>query len=202
MKGQHEVLTIIITTGILFGVIGAVWLWSTPVIERNKETFVLRSTEDFTKALSDSIKFVAKNGGRAQMRITALDPRGSILLGNESVEIFTVTAETSYDKNIQVPLNEIDCATTEATWGLNSSDSICILSVRIGQEKVRTTYAIRFIQLNAEDGSGRAYRIVLQPLTASSGLDKNYVTVENKGVQETSINGRTLISTLVAISIV
>ena len=202
MKGQHEALTIIIITGILLGVMGAVWLWSAPIIEGNKETFLLSSTEDFLEKLAAKIRAVARNGGKEQVAMADLDRRGSLLMDNDSIEIFMITRETPYDKNVQIPLNEIGCATTRATWGLNSSNSACILSVRIDEGKVRTTFSIRFVELAAAGGPNNAYRIKLLPQSSASGLDKNYIVLENKGTEQSDAKDGTLISTLVAISVI
>src|SRR3990167_4891322 len=92
-KGQHDVLTLIVITGILFGVIASVWAWATPIMERNREIFILKSTEDFTKTLSGTIKFVAQNGGKAELKLGALDPQGTILIDSNGVEIFTTTKD-------------------------------------------------------------------------------------------------------------
>jgi len=200
MKGQNEVLVLIMITGILFAVIAAVWLWATPIIERNKEISALISTEDFVKDLANKIKIVAKNGGKAELRASGINTKTTILLNVSDIQIFTVTHDTIYEKNFEIPLKETPCGTTAAIWGLNDSDVICILSVPIGKDNVRTRFSINFIQLNA--GTTRAYKITLLPLTQISGLEKASVLLENKGVQETTVGGRTLISTLVAINIV
>ncbi len=204
-KGQHEVLELIVMTGILFGVIASVWLWATPIVERNKEAFQLSATEDFSRELATSISLVAKKGGKAQLEISGLDPNGMILISQEGVDIFTVTGETAYEKNVQIPLGELGCATTEARWGLNSSSAVCVKSEPIGKDKVRTTFSIKFIQLNYDNEQTqekRGYKIALLPLTSNTGLDKTFVRIENKGLQESAVNGRTLISTLVAITVV
>jgi len=209
MKGQHEVLTLIVMTGILFGVIASVWLWATPIVEKNKEIFKLNAAEDFTKDLAAAINHVAKNGGKAQLSMNGLggstSPNNSMLISQDEIDIFVVTQDTLYEKNAQVPLEELNCATTEATWGLNSSAAVCVQSDPIGKDKVRTKFSIRFVQLNYDDDQPlekKGYKIMLLPLTSSTGLDKSSVRIENKGLQESVVNGRTLISTLVAITIV
>ncbi|GEM_PF-4156947 len=207
MKGQHEVLTLIVMTGILFGVIASVWLWATPIVEKNKEIFSLSATEDFTKDLAASINHVAKNGGKVQLQMNRLDPKGSMLIGQDGIDIFVVTQDTIYEKSVQVPLEELNCATTEATWGLNSSAAVCVQSDPIGKEKVRTKFSIKFVQLNYDNAlvqppEKKGYKITILPLTSITGLDKSSVRIENKGLQESVVNGRTLISTLVAITIV
>ncbi len=200
MKGQNEVLVLIMITGILFAVIAAVWFWATPIIERNKEISALRSTEDFTKDLANKIKLVAKNGGKAELRANGLSTKTTILLNVSDIQVFTITHDTIYEKNFEIPLKEMACGTTAAIWGLNDSDVICILSVPIGENNVRTRFSINFIELDA--GTTKAYKIILLPLAQRSSLEKASVLLENKGVQETTIGGRTVISTLIAINIV
>lgn len=202
-KGQQEVLTIIIITGILFGVVASVWVWATPIVEGNKDLFLLRSTEDFSRKLSESIKFVARNGGRADLKVAGLDPRGSMLVRADGVDIFTTTRNSQYEKNVEVPLKDLGCAASEADWGINTTDSICVLSTPVGQEKVTTRFSVKFIQLNHElSGDKRGYKIVLVPLKASSGLDKDLVLLENLGTQQSTVDGRTVVSTLVAVDVV
>ena len=48
----------------------------------------------------------------------------------------------------------------------------------------------------------KAYRITVIPMTPASGLGRKSIILENKGVSESIVGGRTLISTLIAISII
>jgi hypothetical protein len=201
MKGQQEIMTLIIITGILFAVVASVWLWANPIIEKNKEIFTLQRTEDFTKILASTIKLVAKNGGKSEISLHGLNPKGTILITETEIEIFTLTKDSFYEKSIAIPINDVDCTATNGTWGLEKSDIICVTSVRLGGEKegTRTRYSIKFIEM---DSGNSAYKIVLLPTSERSGLDKNSVIIENKGIKEGTSNGRNLISTLIAISIV
>src|SRR3989338_6960866 len=69
MKGQQEALSAILISGILIGVVGSVYFWGVPLIQKNKDISILESSEAFVRGLDVKIKSVANNGGRDQMSI-------------------------------------------------------------------------------------------------------------------------------------
>jgi hypothetical protein len=206
-KGQHEILSLILLTLILMGVVGAVWSWVNPIVEKNKEILYLSKTEDFTKRLATAIQFIAKNGGKTRLDFVGTDPNSEIMITTDpvadTIEIFINSKGTIYSKNVQIPLNELECATDYATWGLNSSASICIKSAPIADLKMKTIYTVKFIELRyVKVPDTYAYKIKLQPLATIGSMGRNGITIENKGVEKSLQNGKTLISTLIAINII
>jgi hypothetical protein len=208
-KGQHEVLTLILMTVIMLGIMTAVWMWVIPIIESNKQDFSLSQTEDFTKKLASSIKIVAKNGGKMEISMRGMDPTGDMMINPDSIEIFATSLHTPYEKDVQIPLTELDCNAVVGQWGLDSPASICVTSTTLGKDKFRTKFSIKLINLFFDELDSKltntGYNITLIPLTRASGLGKKAIILEKKGVSQGIISdasgkGRTLISTLIEVS--
>ncbi|MFP4046056.1 MAG: hypothetical protein ACLFS3_03275 [Candidatus Aenigmatarchaeota archaeon] len=66
-KGQIEVVSAILLTGIMISLVSVAYFWGLPMIEKQKDRTKLRQTENFLKDLNDAVKEVARNGGRRQV---------------------------------------------------------------------------------------------------------------------------------------
>jgi len=200
MKGQMEVVSVILISGILIGVVGSVYFWGAPLIQKNKDIAELENTENFIKALNNKIRFTANNGGRDSLRIT---PSGIVRFDSASgtIEITVTTEGTRYATDADIPLGtNTACAATEGIFGVNDPETICVKSMKIGDRKFRTTYTLNYIKLvNTE--VLRDFQIMLTGSTKSGGQDSTIV-FENKGSRESIVSGRKLITTLIEINII
>jgi hypothetical protein len=201
MKGQQEVLSVVLISGILIGVVGSVYFWGVPLVQKNKDVAILEGAESFVKNLNDKIKFVANNGGRDQIVVTVpgivkFDPSKS------PAEIYVIvdTEGTIYSTGAPIPLgHNSDCTSTPGTFGLSDPEVICVTSTKVGENKYHTVYTLKYVKLE-NPSIVRDYAIQLEG-NPKSGGERNTIIFENLGnIQSTS--GRTLISTLMSINII
>ena len=64
MKGQQQVLTILLITLVLVAIVGSVYFWGLPLIQKNRDITVLKKAEDFMMNLNNKIKYVANTQSR------------------------------------------------------------------------------------------------------------------------------------------
>lgn len=201
MKGQQEVLSIVLISGILIGVVGSVYLWGVPLIQKNKDIATLESAEGFIRNLNNRIKFVANNGGRDQLLINVpgivrYDPV------SETIQLIVETEGTIYATGADIPIGKNPlCTATTGTFGLDDPETICVKSVSAGEKSYTTTYTLKYLQLsNAE--TLRDFKIQLSGIAKTGGEQKT-ITFENLGSNTpTNIGGRTLVSTIIDIGII
>ncbi|MCX6815510.1 MAG: hypothetical protein NT120_01490 [Candidatus Aenigmarchaeota archaeon] len=200
MKGQQEVISVVLISGILIGVVGSVYFWGVPLVQKNKDVALLENTESFIKSLDNKIKFVANNGGRDNIRIPAL---GIVRFDSTSstIEITVNTEGTIYATEAAIPLGRnTACAATEGTFGINDQDTICVRSNKISDKNFRTIYTLSYVKLNDQEVL-RSFNIKLTGPNRSGGQD-NTIVFENKGNSESlDDQGRRVITTLIDINI-
>ena len=90
MRGQQQVLTSILLVGVLVVVVGSVYLWGVPLIQKNRDVALLKGVESFIFRLDELIREVANTHGKEYIRIT---PPCSVRFYPERNEI-TATIKT------------------------------------------------------------------------------------------------------------
>lgn len=199
-KGQQEVLSIVLISGILIGVVGSVYFWGVPLIQKNKDVAVLENSEDFMNSLNTRIKFIANNGGRDQLVINVpgtlrFDPIAG------TIELTVLTEGTIYAKDAEIPLGRnSQCSASQGAFGIDEPETLCVKSAQIGEKNFRTTYTLKYVKL-VNNNILRDFQIELTG-NANSGGEQNFVAFENLGTTQSASNGRALIKTLVAINVV
>lgn len=192
MKGQQEALTAILISGILISVVGSVYFWGLPMIQKNMDVSTLENSESFVKTVNDKIKYIANNGGRDQVRITV---PGTVTFDGGKIELSVETKGTIYATSALIPFGKNDCTAQEGSWGINDPETLCVTSVKLSDQKYLTKYDVNYIELKT---SGiKSYQIELTGPTSSGGTD-HVINIENKGTEE-DIN---LIKTKIAINII
>jgi len=188
MKAQQEILTPVLMMGILIAVIGSIYLWGIPLIQKNKDITTLEKTEDFMKNLNNKIKNVANTGGRDQIMI---DVSGTLTFDPtaNSISVETKTKGTIYSVGGRVPF--VRNMSETGIWGKDEPEVLYAESRKIG-ENYLTVYNLTYRQLNA---LGASYKIILDGVTQSSGQNHNII-IENRG---SSVDGLT--KTMVGIRI-
>lgn len=69
MKGQQEIITPLLITAILIAVVGSVYMWGVPLIQKNQDMAKLQKAENFMRNLNEKIKNVANTGGRDKITV-------------------------------------------------------------------------------------------------------------------------------------
>jgi hypothetical protein len=196
-KGQQEILTSILLTGILITVVGSVYLWGIPLIQKNRSAATLESAELFSKNLAEKIKFIANTGGKDQMTINI---PGVVFFNNESgtIEIALQTEGTIYSTEGEIPIIGNYCVLTTGTWGVDKPEVLCATTKSLGENKYTTDYVLGFRPLQSEN---KIYKISLVGDISSGGIDHKII-IENAGSKSTTESGKVLIETFIKISII
>lgn len=192
-KGQHELLTLVLITGILIGVVGVVWMWAVPMIEKNQDVSVQRNAEEFMKDLNQKIRSVSA-GGEDSLDIGNLGDHGIILVREKEIELIIEVDESLYESNREISLSRNDCSDSVVKWGLEETYVICVRSSPVGEE-YRVSYTLKYLEAKNGDFS---MHIQLVPRTIQAGVSRQFVSLEGLGFQES----RGSLTRLVAVQIV
>jgi len=206
MKGQQEALSAVLISGILIGVVGSVYFWGIPLIQKNKDVSLLENSEAFMQTLDSKIKAVANNGGRDQIVISV---PGLVRFDGEIVEFSIETEGTIYATDAEILLGRSSVLESEiingetvyhGTWGVDDPVLFKVKSSKLSQNKYKTDYTLDYVELrNAKTMSD--FKITPTGQGTSGGLDKTIV-IESQGDSATQSDGRTLINSNVKISII
>jgi len=202
MKGQQQVLTTVLLTGVLITIVGSIYLWGLPLIRKNQAAATLEHAELFMKNLNEKIKFIANNGGRDQITISV---PGVLGFYNSSdiippMLMLTVRSEgTIYELGGNIPLIGRNCdANINGTWGVDKPEILCVQSSQVGKGDYTTIYFIQYRNLTSGD---KIYQINLIGDSSHAGTDHK-VVIENVGTNTISSGGNILIQTQVKITII
>ena len=182
MKGQ-EVISVILITSILLGLVGSVYLWGVPLIEKNRDVALLESAEDFMHNLNEKIKNVATHGGREQIEI----PSGRVYFKSDT-DLIVETKNTIYSSEALIPLGKNECTKEEGIWGVDDQDVLCVRSEEIG-DGYETDYNLKYINLTL---GIKTYKIEL--VGRDSGKEDNVIIIERVGTERDEDYVKTLVS--------
>lgn len=92
MKGQSQLVTAVLLTGIMIVLVSGAYLWGIPLIEKQQDTVALNNMERLMNDMKDKIERVAVSGGRE--RIENVDVPGELRLvdaGNNDEVVVTLS---------------------------------------------------------------------------------------------------------------
>ena len=93
VKGQSQLVTAVLLTGIMIVLVSGAYFWGIPLIEKQKDTVALNNMERFMDDLDDKIQRVAASGGRE--RIDGVNIPGDLKLADNGLnDEVTVTFST------------------------------------------------------------------------------------------------------------
>lgn len=104
MKGIQEIVSAVLISGILIGIVGSVYLWGLPLIQKNRDIATMKGAEEFMKNLDEKIKFVANNGGKNQMNVNV---PGIVQFNGSSIKLKIDTDGVIYATEVEALLEEI-----------------------------------------------------------------------------------------------
>ena len=185
MKGQQEVITPLLMTGILVAVVLSVYLWGVPLIEKNQDITKLQKAENFMRSLNEKIKTVARTEGRevltSEIGKIRFDPSPSET-GTGSVILEMNTKGTIYAVGYRIPF----VRNHTCHW---ADPSLCIISEHEPElfyaesDEIDgayfTTYTLTYRELFSTDFA-KSYRINLMGTAKEAGSGHDIV-IEHKG---------------------
>lgn len=208
MRGQTEALSAVLLSGILIGVVGSVYFWGIPLIQKNKDNSLLETSETFMNTLDQKIKFVANNGGRDRVVISV---PGIVRFDGQALELSIDTQGTIYAVDAPIQLGRTAAVNLRTdtsvnppilygTWGQDDPVLFTVKSTELASNRYTTYYTLDYLELR-NDKTLKTYKIDLTGSGTSGGYQKTIV-IESQGDSTAIVNGRTLISSVVKISIV
>ncbi|MBI2579481.1 MAG: hypothetical protein HYW27_01105 [Candidatus Aenigmarchaeota archaeon] len=196
MKGQTQAISLVLISGILIGVVSSVYFWGLPLIQKNRDISLLENSEQLIRSINEKAKSVANNGGRDKITVTG---PGILRFDPADGGLFTYTIETDgtvYATNAEIPLGRNACSSQSGEWGKKDSEVLCVKST--GESRYTTTYSLRYIRL---DAGTRSFLLELQGERAVSG-ESHDIILENTGTEGTVSGGRSVVSTVVQVTII
>jgi len=162
MKGQANIISIIIIILIATAAIATVLPWTYSMVQKKKDLKSLDDVYNFFQTLDATIRNIAQNGGEESLR---LNVPGKLEVYPDSVSsefnnsvIFTMESKVSLIAvGDWIPLNTPNMNKT-ATLGTDPPSVIFGKAERIG-DKINIQYRLWYRTLN--DTSGHLYKIVL-----------------------------------------
>lgn len=194
MKGVAEALSAVIMTGVLIGVVGSIYFWGLPLIQKNKDISTLYSAERFMNELSAKITDVANSPGRQKLTINV---PGILNFDGTQFQLTVRTDGTIYSTEGVIPLGRNECSPDKGVWGIQDYATVCSSSKK-ADDKFDTVYTLKFIQLDTNPGID-SFKIAFSG-RPNIGGEKRVVTLENTGTTE-SAGARRIITANVAIDI-
>lgn len=171
MKGQTEVMSTMLLTMITISVVGTVYLYGVPLIEKNKDVSTMQNTEEFMFLLNEKVKQVANGGGTeltfntpGVLRFNSTDSSLSVMIRTQGT-IYATGGEIELTKQSDLENDDM------GSWGETTSGRITVNSQEQNGEYI-TTYKLDYrtlvgnecykIDLNGDDfaiGQGTRIRL-------------------------------------------
>ncbi|MBI4896502.1 MAG: hypothetical protein HY832_03045 [Candidatus Aenigmarchaeota archaeon] len=196
MRGQEQALSAVLITAVLISVVGSVFLWGIPLIQKNRDAATLGTAESFAVTLDQKIKRVANTGGQETLDFTL---PGTIGFVDGQIVMTFETKGTIYATEAAVPLGLNDCSRESGNLSIDTSDVLCVTSSRKG-DTIETVYRLRYIPLQADTTT--SYLIILTGTPAARGPGHKLIMEHHGTRDQTGQNGKKTIITDVEISIV
>jgi hypothetical protein len=194
MKGQQEVLTPLLFTGILIAVVGSVYFWGVPLIQKNQDITTLHKAEDFMKNLNEKIISVANTQGSDKIAIEAgtlhffnvEGPDAMLRTGTGYITLDLNTKGTIYSVGMPIPFVRNQTCHTEPTYSCimgRHEPQIMYASSQDLEGAYATTYYLSYRKLKENENQyAKTFQINLTGSNSTAG-ENHYVILEFKGIK-------------------
>ena len=183
MKGQSQVISIVLIVALGIGSISFILPWTYSMIQKKKDMKSLNDVYNFFKVLDETIRNIAKNGGEESL---SLEVPGDLSiypkLENDPLNNSIVFSFYGKVSNIAegdwIPLNTPNMNET-ANLGLDTPSVIFGKATRTGDE-IQIQYRLWYRKL--VDPSGRGYEIVLNTTNnEKKSTDYGFLRIQRLG---------------------
>ncbi len=183
MKGQTQLVSVIMVILIALAILALVLPWAMNMIQKKKDMKSLDDVYNFFQTLDKTIRDIAKNGGEETLNLKTTgiievysDSYSSPL--NNSI-MFTFYSKVS---NIatgvgEIPLNTPNTNET-ATLGIDSP-SVIFGNATMMDDRIRISYRLWYRTLN--DSLGHAYKIVLNTTNDYQNTTTGFLRIQRLG---------------------
>lgn len=194
-KGQQAVSAVLIS-GILIGMVGSVYFWGVPLVQKSRDSSVLEGVESLMLLIDQKIRVIASAGGRETIR---LYDTGLLSFSNGRLTYDVSTDGTVYASGGAVTLGTTkNCDNSKpGAFGKDDATVLCVTSEQLADLKYSNRYVLSY--RNLAEGL-KTYRIRLTGADATGGSGSSLV-IQNSGVSETTEGGRQITTINIAIRI-
>lgn len=192
MKGQQQVVSVVIIIGLILGATVTVLPWASKMIEKRKDLKTLDDVYNFFINLDETIREIAKNGGEESL---SLDVPGILTVSpDENAIVFRFTNKVSnIAEGDYIPLNTPNMNET-GTLGVDTPSVIFGKAEKKGSE-IEISYKLWYREL--EDPLTNNVYII--SLTTTDGTEKSsntgFMRIQRIGTFKTTENSKTLTTT-------
>jgi len=210
MKGQSEIISVVLIILISIALISAAYTWGLPLIQKRQDTAKIERissyfSQSFSSSLPSLIEFVARNGGEATFSLEAdglwqLYPDGSSTPYNNSVSFtfFSKVSNVAANKGWISLTPGASCPPAPGVLGEESASVVCERADSLFNG-FNITYLVFFRSLS-QAGSNNVYRISLdRPATGSLTSTGKALRIINAGTDERTEGDKKLIITKINI---
>lgn len=196
MKGQTQIISIILILGISVGLMATAYTWGLPLIQKRQDTAKFEAVFNFfdpsnPNSLERKIVSVANRRGEETL---SLDFKGvwSINENENSISFSFLSRISGFAEDKGIPLVPGGSCPSSGTGklGIDEPFDVCGYS-KPYEDRYNITFKVWFRELVDEDGN--VYRIKISPLGSSSLLSKSLLIKfggirEEESLIETKIN--------------
>jgi hypothetical protein len=208
-KAQTEVITIVLISGIVIGLVGVAYMWGIPLISKRTAVTDFLSAEDFVVKLNDKIVDIANSGsGEATLAI----PKGRINVSDyDSSDLHNpqknnIILETVVNQPLVLG-NSVVIKTNvlgeNATYG-EAEPRIINLSSQIYGQDYKLIFTLHFRELDTRSQPLKGYLIAVQQgtVTGNSQVMVSYAGTEVNPGGKKAANGGDIILTKIKVDVI
>jgi hypothetical protein len=201
MKGQNQVLSIVLVAGIIIAMMGLAYAWGMPLIQKRTTITEFSSAEGFILNLNSKITGIANSGSG---EVTLEIPNGNLRAigyGDADPKNNTIIMEFVTEQSMVINASTVLLKTTSfqevGVYGESEPRIISLTGERFGTgNKMRISLHYRELDTN-----NRGYKIALDPVTSSGNKKVKVSFIRNEVVEGGAKNGGDLILTHVNIEL-
>ena len=192
MKGQQQIVSVVIIIGLVLGATVTVLPWANKMIEKRKDLKDLDDVYNFFNELDETIREIAKNGGEESL---SLDVPGKLtIMPDDNIILFSFDSKVSnIAEGEYIPLNTPNMNET-GTLGVDTPSVIFGKSEKQGNI-MKICYKLWYREL-LDPLTNKAYKI---KLTTTDGTQKStntgYLRIQRVGTTTTTQGSKTLTTT-------
>ena len=179
MKGQSQLIGVMLLTLILITMVGVTYMWGMPLIEKQKSAVQISNAEKLMKELDKKIQNVVKNGGTE--KIENVEIPGTLRLIDDDInDMFVLKLETMGSDIATGKEIYLKGSAQKETYVGDEPGVLKVLSKEMGNRKYEVTMTLQYRNVT---GSESIYIIDIFGLGRDiiSGDNHNIIISEGEG---------------------
>lgn len=137
-KGQAQIVTAVLLTGIIITLVAVAYIWGVPMIEKQKGNVKTERMESFMKDLNEKIQDIAKHGGTENVKVNLVGRLS--LVDNGWNDLVRLEFETRQNLYAEMKNKVLVGENNETSLPMGSPPGV----LQVTSEKINDKYRIRF----------------------------------------------------------